>query len=894
MLQRTPNNQVHKQPEFDVFKHELEQLPKLDPNVLPSVIAKVWLSAKLDTLNVAAEKLELFKNRNLTVLGKFELLRHVDSGSRVNFLREVAEHALLDHRTRGVLSSNICQMSFFLDKKEKVQVISSLLSAGRRSGASAIIGQIIMSSRTRDEAISLINKVGYDKLSERRSSVLKEILAICYLGKSLVSLSMPTTCSKYVSHKGMLHKKYLEIQAVLNKAIAYTNEPEYKGTSTRREYNQAMRTALKCLQKSYIESREAASVKGMREAINVAILRYSLEARYVLTLTGSKAAGGVEARIWNADEIRQVTSVLTKITEGLMLFTPRVFEIQRVAHFTGDYAYAAATIDDYSGCIQLTDITFLSSKNSLNTKDQSSLSYFLLHELGHALSGSLMKSSKEVGSSGNQNNFHSYIFGEDFFDLSGWEIEKLPYEIIDGGKSVKLGHRVHALDTLVEVNGKIREYRYNETYKTLYFHRGMGNYTSSYARTDPYEDWADTFSAYACSTDNSIEKAPENTTEKLIEKAPEKFLYMECLFRLYDSNKEMLNYLVARSPLSRLPARVEGAGLSSEHHISLKLFNRLSLIERHALAAVASQANDLQSMPVADMVSSYLSTSEQSLTRNFLRRLDRHPRRARSELQQILETYNPSVLKALQLLEKGHRLAIFADRGDSAIGERVSSPAQNPLREALSSFLGDYFDPSLLYLLSDPHKSARLNKSSNVEKAATILAEFARGSSVRAGGIVKPRRYLVERIHYYDVSSQRISQISQILKTDGLLAKFTFTNVKQYVAQDLAEQLLKTVPGSARNDLHVFALDGCLVNLDPRYRVIYKETGQVLREIKLNEYFLNPDPEYWIANAVAQFSGLPKRNLRKAIQWDDGDFFDSVRVRNQVRSGLELNRMFRN
>jgi hypothetical protein len=181
-------------------RESLGVLPKLHSRAVPSVKARVWLSSKLDILVPSSQRLEVFAGRRPTILSKFELLKKGEPDARIQFVLDVAEHALTNRKVRGVLASNLCQMSHFLSRDEKATVIETLLQDRRIAGASSLIGQILMSSPTRAEAVALIRRVGYETLFDRRSQILKEVIAVCFLGKQIMKIPLPSPCSKFASH----------------------------------------------------------------------------------------------------------------------------------------------------------------------------------------------------------------------------------------------------------------------------------------------------------------------------------------------------------------------------------------------------------------------------------------------------------------------------------------------------------------------------------------------------------------------------------------------------------------------------------------------------------------------------------------------------------------------
>jgi hypothetical protein len=95
--------------------------------------------------------------------------------------------------------------------------------------------------------------------------------------------------------------------------------------------------------------------------------------------------------------------------------------------------------------------------------------------------------------------------------------------------------------------------------------------------------------------------------------------------------------------------------------------------------------------------------------------------------------------------------------------------------------------------------------------------------------------------------------------------------------------------GDSKDSMHVFALDGCLVDLGAAYYVSHKSTGDVLKTVSLARFQLHPDPLYWINLALVESPGYS----RASVAWDDSDFSDLARTRDMVTDGLAANMMFR-
>jgi hypothetical protein len=100
---------------------------------------------------------------------------------------------------------------------------------------------------------------------------------------------------------------------------------------------------------------------------------------------------------------------------------------------------------------------------------------------------------------------------------------------------------------------------------------------------------------------------------------------------------------------------------------------------------------------------------------------------------------------------------------------------------------------------------------------------------------------------------------------------------------------MNAVKGDSKDSMHVFALDGCLVDLEAAYYVSHKISGEVLKTVSLAKFQTHPDPSYWINLALVESPGYSKAS----VSWDDSDFSDLARTRDMVTDGLAANMMFR-
>jgi hypothetical protein len=863
---------LHQTSSEDLHDLKAAVLPGIHKKLIPRIEAACWLSSTIDSLQIPEVPEDVFFGVRPMMLQKIDVLRYAESPERIRFFNLLKEQVFERKDLRMFLVAAFGRASHFLSDEERRVILGDLLQGPHRSSASLLIAQVLTNAGGRSATLRLIRFIGEEQLLNRRSILLREIHAICVLGKTLSALPLPPSCSKYFSHPIRIKERYKEVLSALRLAFDKVKEDRrFSGLQVQREYKSAIKTNIRDFIRQF---KEADSTPLKREIINRTLKRHILETRYVIKLSGSWENQSEHSRQWTSAELGLVEWALKRLPESAVLFSPGVYEIRRVDMFRHSSEQGnVALYETGVNLIRMTDYTKIKT-GLIKAKDY--LAITLLHEIGHAfnINGLDVNSTFKIPVP-KYPDFLLDIFGADFLNLSGWQIVKSGYKLLNENLSVKLGERIYPLGRPVSVDGTLRIFHYNEMTKCLFSYRVSEEKPAGFAEgrnaeSDPFEDWSDAFADYC------------TRPHHLIESAPLKYVYMESLFRSYDHNSRLRNHAKERLTLRRGTIIEPRSSHLYQEDIASRTFRRLSLYERALLVNEVGTT----STKGADHNDSNLGLALDSskLQRSFAVAWNRRPKKCRDALARYLLHYNPFVLRALRLIEEGKHIAVFADRADKS----SSGSVRRILEDLLLSFFGEGFNKDRLYLLDDPLRSQRLKKSNSIEKTAAILTEFTRGSSVRADGLVKPLTQSYKRVRYYDSSIERLRAVSGIMQGADAISKITFLSPRHVEPSAEISSLMVASPCADIDEIHVFALDDGLVNLDASYQVVHS-SGDILLNVSSREFHSNPDPTYWRKKAWRMYQNLPLHS----VLWDDSRFSEASVVQQLVKDAREFNRAFR-
>jgi hypothetical protein len=839
------------------------------------VVAKGWLSKQLQGFNPHADRSFIFGGKRPTLLEEFELMRHVPEVERSDFVVSVARHALNHRELRPVLIPALRQLSYFLNQDQRIEVITNLAKEKSMHAACTAIAYVLIGSESRRNILSILKKLSDGGVVLRSQHALDETCAIASLGAQLLRVRFPKLCSKYASHPKMIRDRRDAVRAALDDSIDVILKSEWKKTKAGARFLKNLKLTIKDFEARY---RDASSFAEKREAVNATIIRVRLENRFFKRLSESGLLSHGQPRHWKVDELKVMEKVLCALPETAVIYTPRLQLFQRVFGFSEARHKDDPAVYSRESGIQLTDEVFRRDRYGRMKK----AAFYIAHEIGHALADILLGSKNEYRSNWKTPQYVGYLYPREFLALSGWQEVRSRYQI--QGETVKIaGHPPLSLGVAHLIDGEVREYRFNDYDTKLYVHSAAAPFPQGeYSRTNPDEDWAETFANYVASPHALISH-----------QALGRFWHMESLFRMHDRATNLLerarDYESSTARATRAHSIKEQAPRSGWANAFLKL----PIINKAWVLLGAENHFDDDHALRRDTFRDLMKRSSKDIERRFERALQRAPRRARESLIAEWGQYRPAALRALIALQHGHRVVVFADRSDGVGRTR----AQDPLRAELALFLGEHFDPCRLYLLSDNDKTRRLQQPTPLKRAGVLLSEFCSGTSIRPDGTTKTLAQIPQHVYYYDISAERISWCAERLSQQGLLSKITFINVSNESSEELARRYVQGYSVNRRDELHIFACDGCLVSLGAKYGIIDKDTGEKVNTVTAAQFATKPTVSYWLEREVTQ--RMPKNSKHShtikhaRYVWDESEFNNVSAVLAHVTEGREQHRMFK-
>jgi hypothetical protein len=234
---------------------------------------------------------------------------------------------------------------------------------------------------------------------------------------------------------------------------------------------------------------------------------------------------------WTLEELQAVETSLRAIPEGHLIFSPLLFEIQKVKYL-GSGVLAARY---YDGVIKVAQSAGESSELNQHYPNVTPLAFVLTHEIGHGLQiGRGNLHYEDLDPSLIDDGEQRYSF-DDYAKLSKWEvISSERWELIEplgyfDTYQVKLDGQLYPIGEPIEHNGErvILQLRGADI---LLVCSAQSEFASRwYAKVSPWEDFAEAFAEYIL------------CPEQLIDYAPTKFLFLEEEFRKYKDNQEILD-----------------------------------------------------------------------------------------------------------------------------------------------------------------------------------------------------------------------------------------------------------------------------------------------------------------------------------------------------------------
>jgi hypothetical protein len=461
-----------------------------------------------------------------------QLLKKASLKERLDFVMYLVEWAGRDETAKSYLSGRLNNIFITCAAEEKVELLTVFAGLPEGEVVCELISNLLKSAQNRDELNLLVRCIGTERLVGSGNPELSELAATAILLSELDKIYLAFNGQISGTSEGDKRSEYT------NKMLAEM----HLCLATNTELRSTKRFAI-CLQiieqgEEWLkESLEQRLIDPRDQAINweTFIAKMQLQLTYGLLLRdqpeGIQEGIGIDNSPlpshgvkWTLAQIKAAESGLSKIPGVLLLTTPWLYEIQRVETLGSPYILGRRFED---GVIRIANSAVNQRGLELLYPGCSSLEVVLVHELGHSIQLGSNKGSFELSppddlvfSSGDPRyEFKTYM------GLAGWRVlAPWQYEPTNQGLSVRIGDEEYPIGTAVKFNGQ--EVVMTLKGGLLYIHRALGPFSlGDYARTNPWEDFAEAFCEYIL------------IPERLVQFAPEKFVFLEQEFGHYRANQ---------------------------------------------------------------------------------------------------------------------------------------------------------------------------------------------------------------------------------------------------------------------------------------------------------------------------------------------------------------------
>jgi len=478
-----------------------------------------------------------------------EVIQFATPKQRLELLQEIATLATVDKEVYEFVRARWDNLLYHTSPDKRVSLINSVLELAPSSAVHQQIVHTLRASQSLEELQNIVFSVGYERLAELEHPEINEYLAHVQITSAVRDLdfSFPADSNDPDDLLGRLYDRY---DAVVDICSSF---PELQNTTVVDDY---LHTVSENLNQLGIELASATTEQEKLERLEVFYRTAELEFRYGVSITvgdsqflgllaneGCRASEfGVDMNEvdltdllkkpqWTIDHLYDVERVLEAIPEGHLLFTPLLRDIKLVE--TLGYGVLGARYVD--GRIKLSTLTLNLEQLSNNYEGESSLAIVLAHEIGHGV---------QIGSG--PSGIYYPRGGDPFFgageaildfnewmEISQWTVyQRERYQVDSQSRSVILDGVRLPLGVPVTFGGEEIVLQHNPWGNVLTSYRADSEFSNRwYAKTSPWEDFAEAFSEYLF------------LPERLIQDAPNKFLHLELEYRRYSGNLEMMELL---------------------------------------------------------------------------------------------------------------------------------------------------------------------------------------------------------------------------------------------------------------------------------------------------------------------------------------------------------------
>jgi len=469
-------------------------------------IVRSMLREVASTLKDSSLK-EKYLDQSLSQRELVKVLEYCDTPSLLKFTQKVCELSDGSSEVKDFISSKLDNVFRVSTEGEKASILSMLLKS-EIPHKGTFIAEGLRSAETHKELAKLIKVTGQDKLIDLKEIELTNIVAQGIFGETLRKVRLPKSPSRNAD--ATVHQKFVkELDTTLLKAKdSLRSNAALSETRYGREYLATI---------EYFRNEASNSLLIDAELL---IARISISLQYGVKLTNSVSGEYGTGSKWSLEEVKDTEKALKKLPEGILISTPLLNEIQRV-QYIGRYVLGAR----YSnGIIRIADYAIKHPVIEQYYPNAGSLQVVLVHEIGHGVQlGDSYGSIDFTGGESHIDDGDDRMDFDEFMQVSGWRaINPNRWESTKDDKVIIDGKEY---DTRVQVELDNKKVILIPFYDELYAIDADAKFSfRDYAKTNPWEDYAEAFTEYFLNA------------KRLFEYAPKKYKFLEEEFGVYGEN----------------------------------------------------------------------------------------------------------------------------------------------------------------------------------------------------------------------------------------------------------------------------------------------------------------------------------------------------------------------
>lgn len=500
-----------------------------------------------DNPHIRAPKLRM-SIPSLQVLEHRQFLAQLESDARTGAFKSIFEILLQRPHSHQFMTAQLPVLLHACDNAEVAKLLGSLLSSPDPGSKQIGLVRALLTSRQSLKALSeTVSEIGHRPLLEISNSSVRNLVAWGMIGPKMRRMRVPKTPSSRIG-KEQVVKRIESIQRLLNKINEITRElKELEQTEVARRYRQIANDAasqtrrrLKAFEKVErmtrgSSRREELFIKRRSELAAVVLDSLKCEMPYGINLTIERNKAGGNLRVWKCEDLKRISSALKKLPDWLILYTPFLKEIKRVAGKSKDYN----GMRDRDGIIHVPDLGISDKEFAKQFDTKFPTAPMIFHEIGHSYN---IACDRKVEYPIDPSDDRISCTGEylvdfqAFLELSDWRaFEPSRFKIEHHGQAVRLDHILYPLERPCRYKGELVIFRHCKDQSRLYCHRADATFNlRDYATSDPFEDFADAFAEYF------------ELPERLAYFSPEKFLFFELHFHVHERKKYLFELVDQR------------------------------------------------------------------------------------------------------------------------------------------------------------------------------------------------------------------------------------------------------------------------------------------------------------------------------------------------------------